>query len=118
MTREVVDDLLPHLRVRLDADELGAETLDVESRQRLRLPQLDVDRHEVDLLDAFGIEKIVQGDRRNLDFLGFLAVAFGKPAVARCDERVLLEARTSSRADSRRRTRRKEKNFVRGRYLM
>jgi hypothetical protein len=66
---EVVEQGLPDFRVRLDAHERRPESLDVETRQRLRLPELDVHVEEVDAFDAFGGQQVIQGDRRDLTAL-------------------------------------------------
>ena len=50
---EVVDDLLTDWQQSFDADKRWLETVYVETLQRVRLVELDVNRHEIDTLDAF-----------------------------------------------------------------
>ena len=49
MLREVVENLLPNLRMPFDADESRLRPLDVKPGKHFGLGQLDIDRHEVNL---------------------------------------------------------------------
>ena len=70
MRGEVVEDLLAHRQQALDAHERWPKTLDVEAGQSLWLVQLDVHGKEIDLLNAFCHEQVVQRNRWNFsDFV-------------------------------------------------
>jgi len=73
MSTEIGEELLSDLAVSFDADQIGSVLLDIETGQRARFPQLDIDIKKIDLLDAEFREKVVKGDGGNIDLFCFPA---------------------------------------------
>ena len=81
---EVLDEVFPIRGHRLDAHELGVITLDVEALQVLLLLSLDVHGEQIDRLDAFAFEQVVQRGGRNAHLvLADLAPAEDTPLLRR-----------------------------------
>jgi hypothetical protein len=63
------------LWMRLEAGEVRPVTVDVESSQSSRLCRLDIHYEEIDSLNAFALQQVVQRNRRHLYVSDFISAA-------------------------------------------
>lgn len=73
VSTEIGEELISDLAMSFDTDQIGSVLLDIETGQRMRFPQLDIDIEKSDLLDVMLREKVVKGDGGHFDLFCFPA---------------------------------------------